>query len=56
MLLHKPLVRTTHALKSFRNVGMSKWNDLNEDIRSSSTLSGFNVLCKGNYLLSCKTR
>ena len=51
-LLHKPPVRTTHALKSFRNVGISKWNDLNEDIRSSSTLSRFKVLCKRELFIN----
>ena len=41
MLLHKPQFAQTHAMKSFRNVGINKWNNLNENIRSSSTVSKF---------------
>ena len=46
ILLHKPPVRTTHALNSFKNVGISKWNNLSPDIRSSTTLTRFKKLCK----------
>ena len=46
MLLHKPPVRTTHALNSFQNVGISKWNNLSSNIRSSTTLTRFKKLCK----------
>ena len=49
-LLHKPPVRSTHALNSFQNVGISKWNNLSENIRSSTTLSRFKCLCKRDLL------
>ena len=39
MLLHKPPVRTTHALNSFQNMGINKWNNLNSNIRSSTTMT-----------------
>ena len=50
LLLHKPPVRTTHALKSFRNIGISTWNRVSEDIRSSSTVSRFKTMCKRDLL------
>ena len=50
LLLHKPPVRTTHALKSFRNIGISTWNRLSEDIRSSSTVSRLKTMCKRDLL------
>ena len=46
MLLHKPHVRTTHALNSFQNMGINKWNNLNSNIRSSTTMTKFKKLCK----------
>ena len=45
-LLHKPPVRTTHALNSFKNMGINRWNNLNSNIRSSTTLTKFKKLCK----------
>ena len=48
--LHKPPVRTTNALKSFRNVGINTWNTLSEDVRSSSTVSRVKTLCKMGLL------
>ena len=44
--LHKHSVRTTHALYSLRNVGITKWNYLSNDIKSSGTLSKFKKSCK----------
>ena len=41
MLLHKPPVRTTHALNSFVYAGINKWNHLSFSIRSSTTLTKF---------------
>ena len=46
MLLHKPKVYTTQALKSFHYVGINIWNKLNERIKVCSTLSSFKILCK----------
>ena len=45
-LLHQGPIRTTHALNSFYNVAVNKWNNLHENIRSCTTLSKFKVLCK----------
>ena len=51
-LLHKNSVRTTHALYSLQNVGITKWNNLSNNIKSSGTLSKFKVSYK-RELFSC---
>ena len=55
MLLHKPPVRTTHALNSFQNMGINRWNDLNLSIKSSTTLTKFKKLCKKELFTNLKT-
>ena len=44
--LHKHNVRTTHALHSLQNVGITKWNNLSTDIKSCGTFSKFKESCK----------
>ena len=51
-LLHKNSVRTTHALYSLQNVGITKWNNLSNNVKSSGTLSKFKVSCK-RELFNC---
>ena len=51
-LLHKNSVRTTHALYSLQNVGVTKWNNLSNNVKSSGTLSKFKVSCK-RELFNC---
>ena len=52
--LHKHTVRTTQALCSLQNVGISKWNNLSADIKSSITLSKFKESCKRELLKHLK--
>ena len=47
---HLPKVRLTLSLNSLSYVGIKLWNQLEESIRSSSTLSRFKKLCR-TYLL-----
>ena len=47
---HLPKVRLTLSLNSLSYVGIKLWNQLEESIRSSSTLSRFKILCR-SYLL-----
>ena len=53
-LLHKNSVRTctTYALYSLQNVGITKWNNLSNNVKSSGTLSKFKVSCK-RELINC---
>ena len=52
--LHKHTVRTTHALYSLQNVGITKWNNLSTDIKSCVTLSKFKQSCKRELLKNLK--
>ena len=48
---HLPNVKLTSSQNSLSFVGIKLWNQLDESIRSSSTLSRFKKLCR-NYLLN----
>ena len=43
---HLPKVRLTSSLNSLSYTGVKYWNQLNESIQESSTLSRFKKLCK----------
>ena len=45
-LIHQPYIRTNVALNSFRITCIKEWNQLPVDIKDSTTLSRFKVLCK----------
>ena len=52
--LHKHRVRTTHALYSLQNVGITKWNKLSTVMKSCATLSKFKKSCKRELLNNLK--
>ena len=52
---HQPNVRSTSGLNSLAYKGIKKWNQLPENIRSSTTKSRFKTLCKRYLVDSCET-
>ena len=52
---HQPNVRSTSGLNSLAYNGIKKWNQLPENIRSSTTKSRFKTLCKRYLVDSCET-
>ena len=44
--LHIPFSRLSFVCHSTRFVGVNEWNSLNQDIKSSTTLTRFKRLCK----------
>ena len=52
---HLPNVKLTSSINSLSYVGIKLWNQLEESIKSSSTITRFKKLCRRDLLNNCGT-